>query len=144
MTRKEAKQWLATSVKRCDHATDAEVVYRKRLYPLCKACFLMTITAMSTFAKETATWSAVAAYAYTIDADRKAYRPEIFHVWDQTILWIGPGLATKQHACEAAGLYLSAHQSIMQAAAASLTQTNEARQAWRHGLATSGRAPASA
>lgn len=116
MTKKEAKQWILTSSYRCRHSEQAEVVYRRRLYPLCKTCFLTTMKAMSVInnkgnpfaiSKEQEHPSVTFTYAYTVHTTNRGYQPEIFHVWNQTTLWVGEPCGTKQRACDAAYRHLA-------------------------------------
>jgi hypothetical protein len=116
MTKEEAKQWLINSPYRCSHSEQAEVVYRRRLYPLCKTCFLSTMRAISIIndkeslygiRKEQDNPSATFIYAYTVHTTHKGHRPEIFNVWNQTTRWMGGQFDTKQRACQAAYQYLA-------------------------------------
>lgn len=115
MTKKEAKQLLITSSQRCNHATWSDVVYRRRLYPLCKTCFLLMMRAMSVIndkanpfaiSKEQEYPSVTFVYGYTVHTTDAGYQPEIFHIWNEDTIWVGNGYATKQRAYDAADRYL--------------------------------------
>jgi hypothetical protein len=108
MTKKEAVNWLATSLQRCHHGDKAEVVYRQRMYPICKACFGTTVTAFKTVGEFRESKTPDAAYAYTVQSGVVGYQAEIFHAEKQATFWASPWYTTKQEASTAARARLKA------------------------------------
>jgi hypothetical protein len=108
MTKKEAVNWLATSLHRCHHEDKAEVVYRQRMYPICKACFGTTVAAFKVVGEFRHPKTPDAAYAYTIHSGTVGYQVEIFHAEQQTMFWASSWYATKQEASTAARARLKA------------------------------------
>ena len=108
MTKKEALHWLATSLHRCHHDGKAEVVYRKRMYPICKACFATTVTAFHIVGEFQRPGTPDSPYAYIVEAGPMGYQAEIFHAEKLTTYWASPWCSTKQAASDAARTRLRA------------------------------------
>ncbi len=106
MTKEEALRCLGTSLHSCNHDEKSEIGYGKRLYPICKCCFVTMVAAMRVIGASQPNHRALPAYAYTTYKGCGGYQPEIFHALDQTSLWVGPWCATKQEAYDAVRTYL--------------------------------------
>ena len=106
MTKKEALHCLATSIQRCQHEDKSEVVYRRRMYPICKSCFAATVAAFRTVGEFSRDDTRDALYAYTLHASPFGYQAEIFYVEDFSTVWSSGWFTTKQDASSAARSYL--------------------------------------